>query len=350
MTSMTSLERVLTTLGHQEPDRVPLFLLVTMHGARELGLSLRDYFSRAEYVAEGQLRMAHKYQNDCLYALFYAALEVEAWGGEVIFSDDGPANAGEPMIRKPEDMRTLKAPVVETSPILGRVLDAIRQMRARSADAMPIIGVVIAPFSLPVMQLGFEQYLTWMYEQPEVVKHLLQINAEFSVAWANAQLDAGATAICYFDPVASTTVVSREQYLDFDHRLSKDVIARIKGPVATHVASGRCMPLLDDFVQTGTLAVAVSIEEDLALMKQKVAGRVSLLGNLNGIEMRRWTEVEAEVAVKATLAAAGPGGGFILADNHGEIPFQVPETTLMAISEAVQRWGQYPLDWVGNER
>ncbi|NCC34215.1 MAG: methylcobamide--CoM methyltransferase MtbA [Chloroflexia bacterium] len=347
---MTSLERVLTTLGHQEPDRVPLFLLVTMHGARELGLSLRDYFAHAEYVAEGQLRMARKYQNDCLYALFYAALEVEAWGGEVIFSDDGPANAGEPMIRKPEDMRTLKAPVVETSLILGRVLDAIRQMRARSADGMPIIGVVIAPFSLPVMQLGFEQYLTWMYERPDLVRRLLQINAEFAVAWANAQLDAGATAICYFDPVASTTVVSREQYLDFDYQLSRDVIGRIKGPVATHVASGRCLPLLDDFAQTGTLAVAVSIEEDLALMKQKVAGRVSLLGNLNGIEMRRWTEAEAEAAVKAALAAAGPGGGFILADNHGEIPFQVPETTLMAISEAVQRWGQYPLDWVGNER
>ena len=30
-TQMTSLERVLITLGHKEPDRVPLFLLVTLH-------------------------------------------------------------------------------------------------------------------------------------------------------------------------------------------------------------------------------------------------------------------------------------------------------------------------------
>ncbi len=34
---MTSLERVLATLGHTEPDRVPLFLLVTMHGQRSSG-------------------------------------------------------------------------------------------------------------------------------------------------------------------------------------------------------------------------------------------------------------------------------------------------------------------------
>ena len=82
--SMSSLERVLTTLGHREPDRVPLFLLLTMHGAQELGLSIKSYFSRPEYVIEGQLRLRRKYRNDCLYAFFYSSVETEAWGGEVI--------------------------------------------------------------------------------------------------------------------------------------------------------------------------------------------------------------------------------------------------------------------------
>ena len=47
---MTSLQRVLTTLGHKEPDRVPFFLLATMHGAKELGLSIKEYFSKPENV------------------------------------------------------------------------------------------------------------------------------------------------------------------------------------------------------------------------------------------------------------------------------------------------------------
>ena len=42
-------------------------------------------------------------------------------------------------------------------------------------------------------------------------------------------------------------------------------------------------------------------------------------------------------------AKAGPGGGYVLSDSHGEIPFQVPEQVLTAISEAVHRWGRYPL-------
>jgi len=59
--------------------------------------------------------------------------------------------------------------------------------------------------------------------------------------------------------------------------------------------------------------------------------------------MRRWTQEQAEAKVKEALAKAGPGGGFILSDNHGEIPWQVPDEVLLAISEAVHIWGQYPL-------
>ena len=71
-----------------------------------------------------------------------------------------------------------------------------------------------------------------------------------------------------------------------------------------------------------------------------------MLGNLNAIEMRRWTPAQAEAEVKRAIAAAGPGGGFVLSDNHGEIPWQVPESVLMAIAAAVRKWGNYPLDWV----
>ena len=53
--------------------------------------------------------------------------------------------------------------------------------------------------------------------------------------------------------------------------------------------------------------------------------------------------VEAVNNVKEAIIKGGPGGGFILSDNHGEIPFQVPESVLTAISESVNEWGRYPL-------
>ncbi len=41
--------------------------------------------------------------------------------------------------------------------------------------------------------------------------------------------------------------------------------------------------------------------------------------------MRRWTLEQAEEEVKKAISQAGTGGGFILSDNHGEIPWQASE-------------------------
>ena len=346
---MTSLQRVLTTLGHTEPDRVPCFLLLTMHGARELGLPIKDYFAKSETVAEGQLRLRAKYRHDCLYAFYYAPIEVEAWGGEVIFCDDGPPNSGEPFIHRPEDIESLEPPRVDDCACLTRVLSAIKQMKSRTGDDAPIIGVAMSPFSLPVMQMGFDKYLELIYERPTLFERLMKINEEFCVAWANAQLRAGATAICYFDPVSSSTIIPRELYLKTGFEVARRTLSRIEGPTATHFASGRCMSILGDVAQTGTAVVGVSVEEDIAKIKEVCRGKLTILGNLNGVAMRHWTNQQAEVAVKEAIARAGSGGGFILSDNHGEIPWQVPDDVLLAISDAVHRWGRYPLTWVADE-
>lgn len=344
--AMSSLQRTLTTLGQQEPDRVPLFLLTTMHGARELGLSIEDYYSRAEHVIEGQWRLRQKYRSDCLFPFFYASLEVEAWGGETEYSPDGPPLCGRPIITRPEDIDRLRPPPVAGTACLERALAAIRGLKERAGDSAPIIGVAISPFSLPVMQMGFERYIELIYEQPERFGRLMQANISFAVEWANAQLAAGATAICYFDPVSSTTNLPRDLYLRTGQVIAKRTLAQIRGPTATHLASGRCLPIVGDLADTGTAAIGVSGLEDLRELKAAAAGRVSLLGNLNGIGMRHWTPAQAEVEVKRAIARAGRGGGFVLADNHGEIPWQVPDEVLLAIREAVDRWGRYPLDWV----
>ena len=340
---MTSMERVLTALGQREPDRVPLFLFPVMQGARELGLSIEDYFAQPEHVAEGQWRLRAKFGHDCLYNFHYAAIEIEAWGGTTLFRADGPPNAGAPIVRDPEDIRRLSVPRIEDSPSLQRVLTATRLMAGQARGEAPIVAVVMSPFSLPVMQLGFERYLILMHERRDLFEHLMQLNERFCVDWANAQVEAGAHAICYFDPVSSVTITSRELFLATGREVARRTIAQFKAPAAMHFASGRILPRVADLFDTGTAVIGVSSHEDLGELKRAAQGRLSLLGNFNGIAMRHWTPEQAETAVRTAIRKAGRGGGFILADNHGEIPWQVPDTVLMAIAQAVARWGRYPL-------
>lgn len=343
--AMNSMQRTLTAIRQKEPDRVPLFLLTTLHGAKETGLTIEEYFSHGGNVVEGQLRLLKKYRSDCLYPFFYASIEIEAWGGGTIFLPDGPPLCGAPIIHAGQ-IDTLQPPSVMKAPCLARVLETILALKARVGDSVPIVGVAMSPFSLAIMQMGFDRYIELIYEQPERFERLMHVNEAFTVEWANAQLAAGATAICYFDPMSSTTNIPRALYLNTGQRVAGRTLSKIKGPTATHLASGRGLPIIADIADTGTAIVGVSALENLAQLKTAAAGRVALLGNLNGIEMRRWTCAQAEAEVKRVIALAGRGGGLLLGDNHGEIPWQVPDEVLLAIGDAVSRWGRYPLDWV----
>lgn len=341
--TMTSLQRVLATMQHQEPDRVPLFLLFTMHGAKETGLSIREYFTRPEYIAEGQKRLLRKYRGDCFYALLYAAAEAEAWGSPVIWKEDGPPNAGQPAIRTPEDIETIAVPVVEESPALARTLRVVELLKPAAKDEIPIVGAIMSPFSLPVMQMGFEAYLDLMYTDPGLFKKLMKKNTEFCIAWANALFDAGATALGYFDPLASPDMIPPDLYRKTGLKAARQVVKKARGPLAAHLASGRTLPVIGDLAAAGFAGVGFSSLDNTADVKEACRGRLTMLGNLNGIAMRNWTPAETERIVRETIATAGPGGGFILSDNHGEIPWQVPEHVLLAISDAARKHGTYPL-------
>jgi len=194
------------------------------------------------------------------------------------------------------------------------------------------------------MQMGFDKYLDLIYGDKALFNKLIEKNAKFCADYANAQLDAGATAICYFDPVSSNTIINRELFMETGFRIAKETIKKIKGPVVMHFASGRCEKIIDLLPQTGCAMIGVSTMDNLEKLKNSTYGKLSIAGNLNGIEMRNWTLKEAEEIVKKIIGIGAPGGGFILSDNHGEIPFQVPEEVLLKVSDTVLKFGKYPVN------
>jgi uroporphyrinogen decarboxylase len=192
------------------------------------------------------------------------------------------------------------------------------------------------------MQLGFEEYLNLLYFDKPRFRQLMKINQQFCLSWAKAQLDAGATAICYFNPLASTDIIEKPLYLATGYPVDLKTTAAIQGPVATHLASGRVLPVLKEIIDTGSVVLGIGSGENPGEIKNAARGRITLLGNLNGIEMCGWSEETAFGTVGELITESAAGGGFILSDSHGEIPWQVPEAVLLSISEAVQELGRYP--------
>ena len=348
MPPLTHMERVAAAVSHREADRVPFVLSVTLLGAKHLGLVPKAYFGRAEHVVEGQLRLWRRYGHDALAGFLHSALEYEAWGGEAVFAEDGPPTSGPPVFRHLTDLDRAEPPAVDRDPGLQRALEVIRQLRAQAGGEVPILGLVVSPFSLPVMQLGFETYLDLIYEDRVRFRRLMAINQAFATAWGSAQLAAGATGLVYADPLASPSMVPVECYRETGLGVAQETLASFPVPPFIHLASGRTLGVLDLLAGTGTPGIGVSCEEDLAEVKRRCAGRLAVIGNLNGIAMASWSQDQTALEVKRALAKGAPGGGFILSDTHGELPWGVPEDTLGTIAETVRTWGAYPLRGEGH--
>ena len=103
--------------------------------------------------------------------------------------DDGPAQRRRPLsLNDPRDILSLEPPEVVGNRALEPVLEAISGLRRAVGEEIPIAGAIVSPFSLPIMQMGFESYINLIYERPELVERLMRINVEYCASWAEAQL------------------------------------------------------------------------------------------------------------------------------------------------------------------
>lgn len=342
---MNSFQRVITTLSHEEPDMVPVFPFLTLHGSKELGLTIKEYFSDYKNIVEGQKRLYNKFKSDCILGFTYAGKEVEAFGGDVVFFEDGPPNAGEPVIKGLRDIETLQIPAINDCRALQMPLMILKTLSETYKGRVPIIGGVISPLSLPVMLMGFERWLETMFEDPSAAYAFTLKLKDFTIDWANAQFYAGADAIGYFNPFASSEILTREMFLKFD--MSREIVRYIKGPVIFGAVGAAVTSNLDLLSDTGFVGIMVSCRDNIDEIKKRLSSkRVSVVGNLNNVSMIEWTPETMENEVKQCIKQGGKGGGYIVSDQHGEIPYQLSDEVIHSMVESARKWGKYPLDWI----
>jgi len=344
---MNAYQRVVAALTGREPDRVPVLLLMPTQGAGELGLPLPTYLGDPEAMAEGQLRLQARYGHDCLYAFSYGAAEAEAFGASVEYHPTGSPVVSEPPFGIQEVGR-ITPPDPHRCPALVRTLRLIELLAAEDKGRLPILANVVAPPSLPVMLLGMEAWLELLLLGDAGRRdQVLEVCRAFTLAWGRAQVQAGADALGYFDPLASPEITTPAQFARFHLQTMRLVAEQVGAPLLLCTAGARNLQLLPAARETGMAGILASAAESLADYKQQADGKLAVAGNLNNIGMAAWTPAQASQEVRSCLAAGAPGGGYLLCDQHGEIPTETPAAVLEAIMQTAQQYGRYPLHQEG---
>lgn len=340
----TGMERLIAAIKGEQADRIPVFCNLIDQGAKELGLSPQEYYSKGEHVAEAQLRMQAKYGHDNVWSLFYVGKEAELLGcKKILYAKHGPPNVKDFVIKEYDDIHRLEVPhELASHPAFAEELQCLRILKQEAGGKSPICAYISSTMTLPAMLMGMEKWFELLFFGPaEARDELLAKCHEFFVKEVQAYRDGGADVLVYSNPFGSTDTVPKHYFME--HSLpwiERDIQAVGTAGMVYYCGMSRFNKVIDIVLQrTGLGVYYLSPLDDIAEAKGLIDGRGLTCGVINDIKLIDWSREEIRAEVKRMLEAGMPGGKFLF--GTGVMPYDIPEANIRTMLEAAYEFGSY---------
>jgi uroporphyrinogen decarboxylase len=244
-------------------------------------------------------------------------------------------------VRSAADVTALRAADPrETVPYVFEIQRALR--RALEAEAVPLLGFAGAPFTLAAYLVegqGSRSFSTWkrmLHRAPEVARALLDRLTGLTVAYLNAQIEAGAQAVQLFDTWAG--MLSPADYRTWALPWHREIAARLdrsRAPLILYVNDGA--HVVGEMLESGADVLSLDWRVDLAEAARRAGARASVQGNLDPCALS--APPERIAAMVEELARAGAAArGHVLNLGHGCLP-DTPVEGVRAFVEAAKALG-----------
>ena len=184
---------------------------------------------------------------------------------------------------------------------------------------------------------------SWLYGQPDLMHHILDINTRAVITYLNAQIDAGAQTMMVFDSWGGVLADGAFQRfsLDYTRRVVQGLQREKDGqrvPVIVFTKGGG--PWLDEIAACGADVVGLDWTVNLGRARARVGSQVALQGNLDPSVLFAPPDVVAREAVAVLDSfgrpqrADGSWDGHVFNLGHGISQHTSPEH-VSALCEAV---------------
>jgi len=225
---------------------------------------------------------------------------------------------------------------------LGYVLDAVREVRRALASRVPLIGFAGSPFTLACYMIeggasaDFGLVKKMLYQRPDLLHRMLDVNARAVADYLNAQIEAGAQAVMLFDTWGGT--LAHAAYIEFSLAYIRRVIASLaresageRVPSIVFTKGGG--PWLEQIATCGCDAIGVDWTVSLGEARARLGGQVALQGNLDPLVLLTDPDTVQREAER-TLADFGDATGHVFNLGHGIVP-STPPANVKALVQAV---------------
>jgi uroporphyrinogen decarboxylase len=306
--------------------------------------------TNTDYATEVTLQPLERYALDAAI-LFSDILTVpDAMGLGLSFAlGEGPRFASP--VRDEAAVRALAVPDMNK---LRYVFDAVTSIRHALAGRVPLIGFSGSPWTLACYMVegqGSDDYRlvkTMLYSRPDLMHHMLQINADSVAAYLNAQIEAGAQAVMIFDSWGG--VLADGAFQEFSLAYTARVLGQlhrthdgVEIPRIVFTKGGGLW--LEEMGQLDCQALGLDWTVNLGRARKAVGHRMALQGNLDpNVLFAPPQQIEAETrrlldSFGAPHTGTGQGPSHIFNLGHG-ISQHTPPEHVSALVDAVHTYSR----------
>lgn len=329
---MTGKERVLAALAGRPADHLPLMPITMMFAADTAGVSYREYASNFEALAGAQLLTADRYGFDYVSAISDPAREAADLGAAVEWFDNQPPAIVESRALV-ADKRALAQLRLPDAAAPGRMRDRVNAVRllAERAGADKIVeGWVEGPCAMSADLRGLNTLMLDFYDDPGFVDQLTEFVVAMEIAFAKAQIEAGATLIGIGDAAAS--LIGPKFYSRFVFGGECRLVRAIHdtGALARLHICGNTRRILKGMGQTGADIVDLDFLAPMHEGRAAMGAQQMLLGNIDPVRvLRDGTPASITEALGECHRQAGPR---YIVGAGCEAPRGTPPANLMAMT------------------
>jgi len=385
--TMTSRERVLTAINHEQPDRMPLVIGVNnatgikmkpYKGIKDIaGIQAPDNYiyewpelGTAE-IDEETMRRLHcdvrgvldlepesvckrnrerETHSDC----------IDSWGSGQMEITPGNWFPGIHPLAEAKTIEDLESyrgwPDMSDPSRVAHVRETARRLAEENQFAIMATPWLLFPFERAHAMQGMEPYLLNMAMDPDFARAMLEKIADYCKQLMGhflEELGDNVDIIKIGDDLGTqnSLLISPKMYRDILKPIHADFIsfikARTKAKILFH-SCGDVAPLIGDFIDIGVdilnpIQTSTGSISDLPSLKKKFGKNIVFCGGIDSHRILPFGSVEeVRQEVRRVMQALGPGGGCMIGAVH-TVMNDVPPENILAMVDAVEEFGHYPL-------
>jgi len=332
-------------LLRQETEYTPLWLmrqagryLPEYRATRKGAGSFMSLAKNPQFATEVTLQPIDRFALDAAI-LFSDILTVPDAMGLGLYFEEGEGPKFERPLKDEKDVLALNVPEEGS---LQYVFDAVTQIRTALDGRVPLIGFSGSPWTLACYMVEgqgsreFHTVKTMLYKRPDLMHHILRVNADAVASYLNAQIDAGAQAVMIFDSWGGA--LADAAYHEFSLNYMQDIVNKLQKekdgkriPSIVFTKGGGLW--LEKIAASGADAVGLDWTVNLGQARARVGDKVALQGNLDPAILFAEPEQIRRQVIQTLDSYGTPaaGHGHVFNLGHGISQFTSPDAVSVLV-------------------